>query len=77
MNRNMVIKFITTINTDDEPIYIYLLLSAERWKELETRLLHEEVDFSQEGEILAYGKGHTPDDATKAAIQKIIDTLKN
>ena len=70
-----VIQFITTMNADDKPIYVYLMLSANKWQSLAERMKRETVDFSEEGTILAYGSGHEPDEITKATIQKIIDTL--
>jgi hypothetical protein len=73
--QQITIQLITTVNTDNEPIYLYLMLNAHKWKKLEKRLRRESVDFSKEGKILAYGFGHTPDPATRAAMQKVVDAF--
>lgn len=70
-----LIQLIRTVNTDNQPIYVYLMLGARQWEILNLRLKREDVDLSREGTILAYGFGHEPDDVTKETIRKITDVL--
>jgi hypothetical protein len=76
IDRNhVVIQLIRSVNTDNVPFYAYIMLKADRWALLQQRLNHENIDFSKEAKILAFGEGHEPDMETQAAIEKIRQQL--
>ncbi|MBY0406086.1 MAG: hypothetical protein K2Q01_00195 [Rickettsiales bacterium] len=77
MDQNeVVIHLVTATNTDHQPFYAYVMMRADRWRAIESRMEDMNVDFAKEGTILASGHGHEPDAATKAAIELIIQKLE-
>lgn len=68
---NIVIQLIYAVNTDNQPFYAYVLMKADKWKDIERRMHSGNIDFAREGKILASGMGHEPDAATKAAIEQM------
>ncbi len=75
--RDIVIQLIRAINTDNMPFYAYVMMKADKWKNIEKRMHNENIDFSKEGKILAGGMGHEPDVIHKATIEAIIQKIKD
>jgi len=74
---NIVIQLIRAINTDNLPFYAYIMMKADKWKNIEKRMEDGNIDFSKEGKILAYGQGHEPDIIHKKTIERIIQEIRN
>jgi hypothetical protein len=75
--QNIVIQLIYAVNTDNQPFYAYVLMKADKWKDIERRMHRDNIDFSKEGKILASGMGHEPDAATRAAIEQMKQKLQS
>ena len=75
--RDVVIQLIRAINTDNVPFYVYVMMKADKWRNIEKRMDSNNIDFSKEGKILAYGEGHEPDLIHKITIKKIIAEIRN
>ncbi len=75
--RDVVIQLIRAVNTDHLPFYAYVMMTADKWKNIEARMHAENIDFSKEGKILAFGEGHEPDMVHQVAIDSIIKEIRN
>ncbi len=73
---DVVIHFVSATNTDNQPFYVYVMMRADKWRDIEKNFDNMNVDFAKEGTILASGPGHEPDAATKASIELIIQQLE-
>ena len=75
--RDIVIQLVRAVNTDHLPFYAYVMMKADKWRSIEKRMNDENIDFSKEGKILAFGEGHEPDPIHKATVDAIIKEIRS